>query len=118
MIGSNPGPPVIHDLPGAAERAKVTPDVIRRWIREGLRATPVGSVGKRGPSDYRIFDSWLLAFLKQRAEVRSAGPSVTGSSPEGEAVRPSGKPAKSRRGRSAKPAADWMGPCPRPKSRG
>lgn len=60
-------PIVIHDLQSAAERAKVTRDVILRWISEGLKATPVGSVGKRGPRDYRIFDSWLVAFIASRA---------------------------------------------------
>jgi len=58
---------IIHDLDSAAERAKVTPEVIRRWIAEGLRATPVGRVGRRGPRDYRIFDSWLIEFLERRS---------------------------------------------------
>ena len=60
-------PIIIHDLQSAAERAKVTPQVILRWISEGLKATPVGTVGKRGPRDYRIFDSWLVAFIASRA---------------------------------------------------
>jgi hypothetical protein len=67
---------IIHDLPSAADRAKVTPEVIRRWIAEGLRATPVGRVGKRGPRDYRIFDAWLIEFLEGRSE-RAMAPERT-----------------------------------------
>jgi hypothetical protein len=67
---------VIHDLQSAAERAKVTPEVILRWIAEGLKATPVGRVGRRGPRDYRIFDTWLIEFLEARA-VRAQAPAAT-----------------------------------------
>ena len=66
--------PVIHDLAGAAVRARVTEEVILRWIREGLRAMPVGRVGRRGPRDYRIFDSWLVEFMERRAGEALAPP--------------------------------------------
>lgn len=79
---------IIHDLDSAAERAKVTPDVVRRWIAEGLKATPVGSVGRRGPRDYRIFDSWLIEFLEARAvRVRAPEPAQAAT----------GAPRKTRR---------------------
>jgi hypothetical protein len=55
---------VIHDLSSAAKRAKVGEAVIRRWIREGLPAAPVG---RRGRRDYRLFDSWLIRYMEARA---------------------------------------------------
>jgi len=61
--------PVVHTLATAAEFAKVEPKVILRWIREGLRATPVGTVGRRGKRDYRIFEAWLVEFMERRSEV-------------------------------------------------
>ena len=66
--------PTVHTLATAAEFAKVEPKVILRWIREGLRATPVGTVGRRGKRDYRIFEAWLVEFLERRSEV--AAPTV------------------------------------------
>jgi hypothetical protein len=76
--------PIIHDVESASKRAKVSEAVILQWVREGLRATPVGSVGKRGPREYRIFDSWLVEFMERRATV---------SRPEG-ATPPAPAPAK------------------------
>jgi len=65
--------PVVHTLDTAAEFAKVEPKVILRWIREGLRATPVGTVGRRGKRDYRIFEAWLVEFMERRSEVAAPG---------------------------------------------
>lgn len=102
--------PVIHDLEGAAARAKVTEAVILQWIHEGLKATPVGRVGKRGPRTYRIFDSWLCEFMDRRAQEagrpRIAPPPV--EAPAG------------RSGRRSAPVASGespLGPCPKVKTR-
>ncbi len=65
--------PVVHTLATAAEFAKVDPKVILRWIREGLLATPVGTVGRRGKRDYRIFEAWLVEFMERRSEVAAPG---------------------------------------------
>ncbi len=92
----------IHDLESAAKLARVTPKVVRRWIGEGLRATPVGRVGKRGPSDWRILETWIFDFLEKNA--RTAGP----GSPR----------VAARSNRRARPAGkadpdDPLGPCPK-----
>ena len=65
--------PTVHTLATAAEFAKVEPKVILRWIREGLRAVPVGTVGRRGKRDYRIFEAWLVEFMERRSEVARPG---------------------------------------------
>lgn len=108
MSTGKPSEDTIHDIASAAERAKVTPAVILRWIGEGLRATPVGRVGKRGPRDYRIFDSWLLEFLEARASR------CTSLQEPGEHTEPS--PGRRRSGgRKAKVAAgspDGLWPKP------
>lgn len=54
-------------LEEAAEFAKVRPEDVLRWTREGLRAMPVGKVGRRGPKRYRIFEAWLVEFMENRA---------------------------------------------------
>lgn len=69
--------PVVHTLATAAEFAKVEPKVILRWIREGLRATPVGTVGRRGKRDYRIFEAWLVEFMERRSEVAAPAEAET-----------------------------------------
>ena len=110
MSAKGPEAPVIHDLAGAAGRAKVSHEVILRWIREGLRAMPVGTVGKRGPRDFRIFDSWLMEFMESKA-TRHAPPTPTGNE---------GSPKPGRPRPSAKVAASLdnpLGPCPLPASR-
>jgi hypothetical protein len=98
--------PVILTIEEAAERAKVTPQDVREWIRNGLRATPVGKVGKRGPANFRIFDSWLIEFMESRAGV----------------ARPVAKDRPAAKGRRAVvvPSAgpDPLGPCPKVKGAG
>jgi len=98
--------PVIHDVEGAAGRAKVTEAEILQWVREGLRAMPVGRVGKRGPRDYRIFDSWLVEFLERRSSAAPfpASPGLT------RVPRHRGVPGRSD-------LDDPMGPCPKVKGR-
>lgn len=99
---------VIHDMAGAAERAKVTEAVILRWIQEGLRAVQVNrTVGRRGPRDYRIFDSWLVEFLEARAVQASRGPEPSGP------ARPAPPGGRARRGRPpGKGKPNRLGPCP------
>jgi hypothetical protein len=51
----------------AAEFARVTPAVIRRWFDEGLRHFPtVKAVASRGPRQEIVRLSSLLAFIESR----------------------------------------------------
>lgn len=101
---------VIHTIESAALRADVTPEVIRAWIREGMRATPVGSVGKRGPRDYRIFDCWLLEFMDRRAERAVVKPEPVPAKEPKRAARKS-----TPRGLPSDNLKEFFGPCPAPK---
>ena len=89
---------IVHDLKGAAERAKVSEAVIRRWIADGMRAMPVGRVGARGPRDYRIFDSWLIAFMESRAVRAGADtPATAAEGPGSPASSTNARPRPARR---------------------
>jgi hypothetical protein len=101
---------IIHDLESAAARAKVTPDVVRRWITEGLRATPVGSVGRRGPRDYRIFDSWLVEFLERRSGYQLQATQPTAGDPE---TTPPSEPVRVRGSRRRPVPPDGLWPKPK-----
>jgi hypothetical protein len=105
---------IIHDIASAAERAKVEPVVILRWIKEGLRATPVGRVGRRGPRDYRIFDSWLIEFLEARAAAEPADPGAEGTTGQASRRRRVRVPA----GSAPAPEGNPLGPCPRSRPTG
>lgn len=56
----------VHDVPSAARRAKVSDDILRLWITQGMRAMPLNSTSKR--TQWRIRDCWLLAWLEKRAD--------------------------------------------------
>ena len=69
--GQGPGescpPDYIHDVASAAIRARVSPDTIRGWIQGGMRAMPIGRVGKECHRHYRIKDAWLMTFMDRRS---------------------------------------------------
>jgi hypothetical protein len=98
----------ILNVDQAAELAGVERADILEWIdTRGLKTTPIGTVGRRGPRRYLILESWLIDNIKAHA--------VSGRMPApdtGEA-----EPAP-RRARGSADPANPLGPKPAAKARG
>lgn len=93
----------------AAAWAKVGEDVIRRWIADGMKATPTGSVGKRGPRNYLIFRAWVIEWLEELA-ARERRRLTAIRHAEGTEKKP-------RRSRLAESSDNPLGPPPRAKAK-
>jgi hypothetical protein len=97
----------IMSVKQAAALASVTEADILHWIdARGLKATPIGSIGRRGPRRYLILESWLLANIEAHAVTAARGPA-----PAPDAARDAGPAPKAPR-RSADLDSP-LGPRPR-----
>ena len=98
----------------AAAHARVSRATILDWIdHRGLRATPIGRPGRRGPRNYILFRSWVDACVQSNAEYT---PPAAGSVESAPPAPP--RPARKAPMRASDGPEGPLGPRPRAKGVG
>lgn len=77
--------PVIHDIRSAAELLRVEPEMIRRWIKEGLRHVAIPSAKRpdaQHPREVRFREEWLLEWFDSLSRRHHHAPDAPPPAPQ------------------------------------